>query len=121
MQFINIAIVVLCVNFDFIQGDGMFLGFIPIFNGAYPDFTVSWYAKVGKTLCMTLLIAIFSPYASKMAFPVLKLFNRMMDRGCCKPLKKEGEEDAINTKKTFQYEVNELYTGDQISGHYVYA
>ena len=121
MQFINIAIVVLCVNFDFIQGDGLFLGFIPIFNGAYPDFTVSWYAKVGKTLCMTLLIAIFSPYASKMAFPALKLWSRMMDRGCCKPLQKEGEDDAINTKKTFQYEVNELYTGDQISGHYVYA
>ena len=25
MQFVNIAIVVLCVNFDFIQGEGMFL------------------------------------------------------------------------------------------------
>ena len=122
MQFINIAIVVLCVNFDFIDGDdGLFLGFIPIFNGAYADFTVSWYAKVGKTLCMTLMIAIFSPYASKMAFPALKLVSRFRDRGCCKPLKKEGTDDEVNTEKDLQHEVNDLYTGDQISGHYVYA
>lgn len=93
MQFINIAIVVLCVNFDFIKGDGLFLGFIPIFNGDYPDFTVSWYAKVGKTLCFTLLVGIFSPYGSKLAFPALKVFTRLRDRGCCQPLKKEGTED----------------------------
>lgn len=97
MQFINIAIVVLCVNFDFIQGDGLFLGFIPIFNGEYADFTVSWYAKVGKTLCLTLLINIFSPYGAKMAFPVLKLYNRCSDKGCCKPLKKENTDDEVNT------------------------
>lgn len=93
MQFINIAIVVLCVNFDFIEGDGLFLGFIPIFNGEYADFTVSWYAKVGKTLTFTLLVAIFSPYGSKMAFPALKLYFRLSDRGCCNKLKKEGTED----------------------------
>ena len=44
MQFINIAIVVLCVNFDFLKGDSFFLGFIPIFNGEYLDFSASWYA-----------------------------------------------------------------------------
>lgn len=81
----------------------MFLGFIPIFNGAYPDFTVAWYDKVGKTLCMTLLIAIFSPYASKMAFPLLKLISRCSDRGgCCSRLKKypdDNDNDEVNTKK----------------------
>jgi hypothetical protein len=97
MQFINIAIVVLCVNFDFIKGDGLFLGFIPIFNGEYNDFTVSWYSKVGKTLCFTLMVAIVSPYASKMAFPALKLFKRFRDRGgCCRKLKK-GDGDEVNT------------------------
>ena len=33
MQFINIAIVIMLVNFDFL--DGPLLGFIPILNGEY--------------------------------------------------------------------------------------
>ena len=37
MQFINIAIVILLVNFDFLESP--FLGFIPILNGDYIDFT----------------------------------------------------------------------------------
>lgn len=37
IQYINIALIVLAVNFKFL--DGYFLGFIPIFNGTYPDFT----------------------------------------------------------------------------------
>lgn len=87
----------------------MFLGFIPIFNGAYGDFTVQWYSKVGKTLCLTLLIAIFSPYGSKLAFPALKIFNRILDRGCCKPLKKEGSAedfDSLEPKKEKFDDVN---------------
>lgn len=124
MQFINIAIVVICVNFNFTDGDKLFLGFIPIFNGAYSDFTAAWYAKVGKTLCFTLLVGIFSPYGSKLAFPMLKLFFRCMDRGCSCRLKKNPDDEndpECNTKKTLQSELNDLYTGDQISSHYVYA
>lgn len=74
VQFINVAIIVICVNFEFLEDD--FLGFIPIFNGEYPDFTAKWYAKVGKTLCMTLFINIFSPHASKLTLPLLKLIFR---------------------------------------------
>lgn len=37
IQFINISLIVLAVNFDFLDGE-YFLGFIPIFNGSYSDF-----------------------------------------------------------------------------------
>ena len=60
MQFTNIAIVILVINFGFLDGD--FLGFLPIFNGKYTDFSADWYGNVGKTLCLTLLINIFSPH-----------------------------------------------------------
>ena len=48
MQWINIAIIILIVNFDFTVGsrvspNGLFLGFLPIFNGSYPDFVAQWY------------------------------------------------------------------------------
>ena len=33
---------------------------------------------------------------------------------------KEGD-DGVNTKQVFQDELEELYTGDQIAGHNVYA
>jgi len=38
IQFINVALIVICVNFDFLEDN--FLGFIPIFNGDYTDFSV---------------------------------------------------------------------------------
>ena len=78
MQFINIAVVILLVNFDSL--DAPFLGFIPILQGEYNDFTSYWYGQVGKTLCITLMINIFSPHASKIAFPMLKLLFRCKDR-----------------------------------------
>lgn len=117
IQFINVALIVICVNFDFLEGP--FLGFIPIFNGEYTDFTVKWYANVGKTLCMTLMINIFSPHASKLSLPFLKFFFRWADRGYSSTFR--VGENGVNTKKYLQDELNNLYTGDQISGHYVYA
>lgn len=95
IQFINVALIVICVNFKFLEDD--FLGFIPIFNGSYVDFTVEWYANVGKTLCMTLLINIFSPHASKLSLPFLKFFFRWVDRGYSRALRKENGD--VNTLK----------------------
>lgn len=79
MQFINIAVVILLVNFDYL--DAPLFGFVPILMGEYRDFSSYWYGQVGKTLCVTLLINIFSPHASKLMFPLLKLFKRLKDRG----------------------------------------
>ena len=48
MQFINIAIVILLVNFNMkLNTDGektLFLGFLPIFNGENTDFDAAWYS-----------------------------------------------------------------------------
>ena len=78
IQYINIALIVLAVNFDFLEGN--FLGFIPIFNGTYKDFTAAWYTNVGKTLTLTLFINIFSPHISYLFMPFVKIFMRYYDR-----------------------------------------
>jgi len=83
---------------------------------------------------MTLLINIFSPHASKLTLPFLKFFFRWADRGYTKVFRLEEDKsnmknrhkfklysNKVNTKKYLQDELNTLYTGDQISGHYVYA
>jgi hypothetical protein len=48
MQFINIAIVILVVNFNMkLDPDAektLFLGFLPIFNGEATDFDAGWYS-----------------------------------------------------------------------------
>ena len=80
MQFINIAVVILLVNFKFLEGP--FLGFIPILNGGFNDFSTYWYSNIGKTLCFTMLVNIVSPHVSKLAFPMLKCCHRCADRGC---------------------------------------
>lgn len=130
LQFINIGLIILIINIDIgldtdENGDkDLFLGFLPIFNGQYADFNSEWYAQVGKTLCLTLLINIFSPHASKILLPFVKLFFRCLDRGCsCKLWKKpENERDSdVNTKKVLQSDVQAVYTGEQIQSHYVYA
>jgi hypothetical protein len=122
MQFTNIAVVILLINLDLLENN--FLGFIPILNGNYPGFTTGWYANVGKMICTTLLINIFSPHASKLSLPILKIFKRCCDRGCCRcSLKKNNgqDHDDVNTKQLLQSDLNAMYTGDQISSHYVYA
>ena len=48
IQFINIAIVVLIVNFDVFE-DRLF-GFIYFFNGNYRSFDKKFYDNIGKTL-----------------------------------------------------------------------
>ena len=80
MKFINISIVILLVNFNFAAGtnynkNGLFLGFIPIFNGSYSEFTSDWYKNVGTTLCITLILNIFSPFISKFIFLLIKLLK----------------------------------------------
>jgi hypothetical protein len=96
MQFINIAIVLLAVNINLSHNEkGKFLGFLPIFNGKYNDFDSFWYLNIGKMLCMTLFLSIFSPHLSKLFWPVLSWIFRCQDRGCRRNLKVE---DKVNTQ-----------------------
>lgn len=129
LQFINIGVIILIINFDFTETDEdgtkkLFLGFLPIFNGQFKDFNSEWYSQVGKTLTLTLLLNIFTPHISKLTIPFLKVFKRCCDRGCSKTIwkNKSNEQDIdVNTKLVLQSDVNLLYTGDQIASHYVYA
>lgn len=120
MQFMNIALVVLIVNMNLSIG---FLSFLPIFNGEYLDFNSGWYENVGKTICLTMVINIFSPHISKLALPLIQLLKRCLDRGCSLSLLsgEDDENDKPSSKKVMQEDLNELYTGHQISSHYVYA
>lgn len=121
MQFINIAIVILIVNMKLLNTK--LFGFLPLFNGQYTDFNSEWYGNVGKTLCLTMLINIFSPHASKLLFPLLNLLSRCMDRGCKLSILEDPNDKSskIRTKKVMQEDLNAIYTGAQISSHYVYA
>lgn len=121
MQFINIAVVILVVNMQLVKG--RLFGFLPLFNGQYTDFNSDWYGNVGKTLCLTMLINIFSPHASKLLLPLINLLSRCLDRGCKLNILPEDDDGTgqMRTKKVMQEDLNTLYTGAQISSHYVYA
>lgn len=120
MQFINIGVIILIINFDFTETneDGskkLFWGFLPIFNGSFKDFNSEWFSQVGKTLTLTLLINIFTPHISKLTMPFLKIFKRLIDRGCSREVwkKKKNDDDIdVNTKLVLQSDINMLYTGD---------
>ena len=111
MQFVNIALIVLLVNFNLQNqyaedgGKGLWLlGFMPILRGQYVDFSVGWYNNVGTVLCITLLINILSPHGSLLFQPTLNLMARCWDRDCGCTIRKKGKkskkkEDGVNTKK----------------------
>ena len=67
VQFINISIVVLLVNFDFF--DTPLLGFIPFLNGNYTSFDQRFYANIGKTIQSALVIQIILPSLRKIIAP----------------------------------------------------
>jgi len=99
--------IILIVNLDFTvkspdNVNGLLFGFLPVFNGNYPEFNSAWFANIGKTLCLTLVINIFSPHASKLLLPFVKVFKRWSDRGCQKKIwknKSESENDCdVRTK-----------------------
>ena len=99
IQYINIALIVLAVNFKFL--DDKFLGFVPIFNGTYPDFTAEWYKNVGKTLSLTLFINIFSPHISYLVMPLIKILLRFRDRSFKRKDTLKDGDDGVNTKQVF--------------------
>mmetsp|Transcript_28134 Transcript_28134/g.42554 ORF Transcript_28134/g.42554 Transcript_28134/m.42554 type:complete len:111 (-) Transcript_28134:1039-1371(-) len=104
MQFINIAVVLLLVNFNIYNDSKQHkvLNFIPFLDGDYKDFTVAWYHNVGATLCITLTLNIFAPHLSKAAGPTLVSLRRCLDRGCrCskREHKRDSVTDSVRTKK----------------------
>lgn len=138
MQFINIALIVLLINFNAVQvrefikenlsnsdRKGLF-GFLPILNGDYKDFSVKWYQNVGSILAVTMMLNIVSPHGSLLASPFFQLVSRCWDRRCRCNIKLKNDSnnrdnDEVNTKQELQSELQNLYTGYQIRAHYVYA
>jgi hypothetical protein len=116
LSYFNIAIVILMINMnvglDFSDG-------FPILNGDYADFNTKWYKNVGAALSFTLLVNVFTPQMSKLSLPLIRVFLRCVDRGCGFKLKKD--EDGVCTKKVLQSDLENLYTGPEISAFYVYA
>lgn len=102
LQFINIAVITLLVNMDLYPDEtSLFLGFLPILNGNYPDFDSAWYAQIGTSLSFTLFLSIFTPHGSYFLFAFLKSLRRCLDRGCrswssLKKTQDEIGEDGIN-------------------------
>ena len=100
MQFINIAVVILLVNFN-IYDEGSekakFFEEIPVLSGDFKDFTVEWYFRIGATLCITLAINIFSPHFTKLLFSLYYSCRRWKDRGYRFRIKRA--DDLINTEK----------------------
>lgn len=126
MQFINIAVILLLVNFRVEDMRELRLyGQRLVLEGDYRDFSTQWYFNIGATLCMTLFLNIFTPHVVKLLMPCKVCCSRCCDRGCCRcELKKkphDASNDEVNTELIIQSELEQLYTGPQIASHYVYA
>ena len=79
LQYFNIAIVSLLINFAL---DFKPLNAIKILGGEFEDFTTEWYRKIGASLGVTLLLNTFTPHLPKLAIPLYKVTMRCWDRGC---------------------------------------
>lgn len=108
------------------------MGFLPILNGQYDDFTAGFYSNVGVTLCFSAFLGIFTPHASYFFYAGMNVFGRFTDRGCrrgdwesIKRTEEEIEADPhkidVHTQQLIQDDLNAVYTGEEIYSHYVYS
>ena len=117
LQFFNIAIVSLMINFTL---DVKLLNKLRVLNGEHDDFTVEWYRQIGATLGMTLLINTVSPHLPKLATALKVLTHRCYDRGC-RLRRIDPANQELRTKQVLQQDLENLYTGEEINASYVYA
>ena len=66
----------------------------------YPDFTGSWWVKVGPSIVVTVLIQAFMPFIGVLITVGITIPFRMHDRGCCTrrklPSLSEAEEQSYS-------------------------
>ena len=88
---------ILLVNFNTYSANGENISFL--LNGDYTDFSVQWYRNIGTSICITLVMNIFSPYMLSLLKYVMQNFQRCKDRKFRKNLKLEKQEksDEVNT------------------------
>lgn len=119
LQYINIAVIVLLINFNGRIISDNFKVEAYVFNGQYSDFTSDWYRDIGATLCVTLFLQTFTQHGSKIFWPVVSCLLRCWDRDCSKSMLKEDGD--VNTKQTSQSKLEDVYTGREIQTAHVYA
>lgn len=117
VQFINIAIVVLIVNFGIF--DNKLFGVIHFFNGDYKSFDERFYSNIGKTLQTALMLQIVVPQMQKLKDPAIEVVKRWRDRGWKKT--EQNEEGEVLTKAVLQEDLNKLYTGSEMASEQIYA
>ena len=78
-----------------------------LLRGNYTDFSINWYQNVGISICITLLMNIFSPYGMSLLRVVIITSKRWADRGFTTNVKKfkSDKSDKVNTKLQLQSEL----------------
>ena len=96
MQFSNIAVVLLFIDFS----SNYRIPGLPLLQGQYSDFTPQWFRKVGAALTFTMLLNTVTPHVSKTNKALLTFFIRLYDRGFKRDLKKNrnSPDQEVNTK-----------------------
>jgi hypothetical protein len=86
--------VILFVNFN--SGDRIYG--LPLLEGKYKDFEPEWFKNVGAPLCFTLFLNSFSLHFGNIGKVIFKLLKRFWDRGFSCKLRKDEDNDDVNTK-----------------------
>ena len=77
-QFLNTGILFLLVNMDISE----FTSLIQV-DGLHPDFTITWYKDVGKTIINTMISNMFWPIIEFCMFFVIRVLKRLYDTMFC--------------------------------------
>ena len=105
---INIGVVIMIVNFDYGLESP-----IPLFQGSYRRFSVQWYRLVGSSICLQMLLMVFSTNLCNLAFQVMYACLRFKDRG--------WKASARNTQSLSQEDYEDVNIGADPSMDYKYA
>jgi hypothetical protein len=74
LQFLNMGPLFLIVNMDLSE----YTTIMP-FKGLHPDFTISWYKDVGKTIVSTMIFNMIWPIIEFFMFFFIRMIYRLKD------------------------------------------
>lgn len=73
-----------------------------------------WFRSIGDTICGTMFFNAFFPLLEALGYFSLRIFFRILDRGCCSC-------NRYKTKKTSIQAFIDCYTGPEYLMHYKYS
>ena len=110
-QFFNTAFILLIINANLSEHSPESV--TKFFDGPFYDYSVKWYRDVGDKVCLTIMIESLIPFIRMTKMLTVRRLKIWLDTGF--------SNDPYKTKKTNMHSYKDVYCGEIMKIHFLYA